>query len=85
MCILLGRKKELTTGRLRSFQRLNECFAGYFAQGSKERNMKYHYNVIHKYLLDGDPETLVLHIVPPPDGGGEPSARDHKATYDVIK
>ena len=40
-------KKELTTGRLRSFGRLNECFAGYIAQGSKEKNMKNPYNVIH--------------------------------------
>ena len=60
-------KKELSTGRLRSFGRLNECFAGYVAQGSKERNMKNHYNVIHECLLDGDPETLVLHIIPPPE------------------
>ena len=59
------KKKELTTGRLRSFGRLNECFAGYVAQGSKEKNMKSHYNVIHECLLDGDPETLVLHILPP--------------------
>ena len=29
--------------------------------------MKNHYNVIHECLLDGDPETLVLYIVPPPE------------------
>ena len=29
--------------------------------------MKNHYNVIHKCLLERDPETLVLHIIPPPE------------------
>ena len=57
----------LQSGVLRTFGSLARRLASFEAGGSKMKQMQRHKNVIHKCLLDGDPNSFILFTIPLPE------------------
>ena len=57
----------LQPGLLRTFGSLARRLADFEREGSKMKQMQRHKNVIHKCLLDGDPNIFILFTIPLPE------------------